>query len=182
MIFPCGQLAVYTRHVMSPGGGGLTNRYWHYASQTYSPILPEEYAAECAWAYTAKRSLLRSPAYCWYTNLADTSSAVCLANLLKWSSVFFQVQFLQLLVTTASNLWANQRKEFKSLCFLIGWRGSHSCNRMLQELGKAQYCCLHVPKFSDWDPFKKLAHVQGMETTLYAWNPKPGITKLLRVC
>ena len=48
-------------------------------------------------------------------------------------------KFLQLPVATASTVWANQRAEFKSFCNLIGWHGSHSCNRMLQELGKALY-------------------------------------------
>jgi len=45
-------------------------------------------------------------------------------------------KFLQLPVATASIVWANERAEFKSFCNLIGWHGSGSCNRMLQELGK----------------------------------------------
>ena len=53
-------------------------------------------------------------------------------------------KFLQLPVATASNVWANQRAEFKSFCNLIGWHGSRSCNRMLQELGKVLYLENHT--------------------------------------
>jgi len=66
-------------------------------------------------------------------------SAIIHCGQLHWISTVVQrfSKFLQLPVATASTVWANQRAEFKSFCNLIGWHGSRSCNRMLQELGKA---------------------------------------------
>jgi len=48
-------------------------------------------------------------------------------------------KFLQLPVTTASTVLAKQTAEFKSFCNLIGWHGSRSCSRILQELRKMMY-------------------------------------------
>jgi len=53
-------------------------------------------------------------------------------------TVFFQA--LATSVATVAGLWANQIAGFKSFCNLIGWHSSHSCNRILQELGKTLHC------------------------------------------
>ena len=53
-------------------------------------------------------------------------------------------------VAMVSTMWTNQRADFKSVCNLIRWHCSHSCKRMLQELGNMLYCqsCVNCLKIA----------------------------------
>jgi len=103
-------------------------------------------------------------------------------NLLKWSSVFLPSSILATSGYNSINLVSQSEGRIQIL-MLFDWMAWFS---LLQpdvvSTWKSTVLWLTCTEIFRLRSFKKLAHVQGMETTLYAWSPKPGITKLLRVC